>query len=496
MPNIARLSEKMPIFVPKLVLEKINVTRKKKELPLLEKVTISDVAAEGKALAKVNDLVVFVPYVVPGDVVDLQVKRKKNHYAEAVAVKFYEKSPLRVEPFCQHYGVCGGCKWQCLSYEEQIKYKQKQVFDNLTRIGKIELPEFMPILGSKKTVFYRNKLEFTFSNKRWLTEDEVKQDVKYEQMNAVGFHIPGAFDKVLAIDKCWLQDDISNRIRNAIRDYAYEHDYAFFNLRTQEGMLRNMMVRTSSTGELIVLLQCKITNEGELAKMKELLQYVADSFPEITSLLYVINNKCNDTIGDLDVEVFKGKDHIFEVMENLRFKIGPKSFYQTNSEQAYELYKVARTFAGLTGEELVYDLYTGTGTIANFVARQAKKVVGIEYVPEAIEDAKVNSEINGITNTLFYAGDMKDILTQDFINEHGRPDVIITDPPRAGMHNDVIDVILFAEPKRIVYVSCNPATQARDLQLLDVKYKVTAVQPVDMFPHTHHVENVVLLEKR
>ena len=496
MPNIARLSEKMPIFVPKLVLEKINVTRKKKELPLLEKVTISDVAAEGKALAKVNDLVVFVPYVVPGDVVDLQVKRKKDHYAEAVAVKFYEKSPLRVEPFCQHYGVCGGCKWQCLSYEEQIKYKQKQVFDNLTRIGKIELPEFMPILGSKKTVFYRNKLEFTFSNKRWLTEDEVKQDVKYEQMNAVGFHIPGAFDKVLAIDKCWLQDDISNRIRNAIRDYAYEHDYAFFNLRTQEGMLRNMMVRTSSTGELMVLLQCKITNEGELAKMKELLQYVADSFPEITSLLYVINNKCNDTIGDLDVDVFKGKDHIFEVMENLRFKIGPKSFYQTNSEQAYELYKVARTFAGLTGEELVYDLYTGTGTIANFVARQAKKVVGIEYVPEAIEDAKVNSEINGITNTLFYAGDMKDILTQDFINEHGRPDVIITDPPRAGMHNDVIDVILFAEPKRIVYVSCNPATQARDLQLLDVKYKVTAVQPVDMFPHTHHVENVVLLEKR
>ena len=496
MPNIARLSEKMPIFVPKLVLEKINVTRKKKELPLLEKVTISDVAAEGKALAKVNDLVVFVPYVVPGDVVDLQVKRKKNHYAEAVAVKFYEKSPLRVEPFCQHYGVCGGCKWQCLSYEEQIKYNKKQDFDNLTRIGKIELPEFMPILGSKKTVFYRNKLEFTFSNKRWLTEDEVKQDVKYEQMNAVGFHIPGAFDKVLAIDKCWLQDDISNRIRNAIRDYAYEHDYAFFNLRTQEGMLRNMMVRTSSTGELMVLLQCKITNEGELAKMKELLQYVADSFPEITSLLYVINNKCNDTIGDLDVEVFKGKDHIFEVMENLRFKIGPKSFYQTNSDQAYELYKVARTFAGLTGEELVYDLYTGTGTIANFVARQAKKVVGIEYVPEAIEDAKVNSEINGITNTLFYAGDMKDILTQDFINEHGRPDVIITDPPRAGMHNDVIDVILFAEPKRIVYVSCNPATQARDLQLLDVKYKVTAVQPVDMFPHTHHVENVVLLEKR
>lgn len=472
------------------------MARKKKELPLLEKVTITDVAAEGKALAKVNDLVIFVPYVVPGDVVDLQIKRKKNHYAEAVAVKFHEYSPERAEPFCQHYGVCGGCKWQCLSYENQIKYKQKQVFDNLTRIGKVELPEFMPILGSEKTRFYRNKLEFTFSNKRWLTEEEVKQDVKYDQMNAVGFHIPGAFDKVLAIEKCWLQDDISNQIRNAIRDYAYAHELEFFNLRTQEGMLRNMMVRTSSTGELMVLLQCKIVNDTQLAQMKDLLQYVGDTFPQITSLLYVINNKCNDTIGDLDVEVFKGNDHIYEEMEGLRFKVGPKSFYQTNSEQAYNLYKVARDFAGLTGSELVYDLYTGTGTIANFVARRARKVVGIEYVPEAIEDAKVNSQINGIENTLFYAGDMKDILTQDFINEHGRPDVIITDPPRAGMHNDVIDVLLFAEPRRIVYVSCNPATQARDLQLLDAKYKVTAVQPVDMFPHTHHVENVVLLEKR
>lgn len=472
------------------------MTRKKKELPLLEKVTITDVAAEGKAVAKVNDLVIFVPYVVPGDVVDLQVKRKKNHYAEAVAVKLHEKSPMRVEPFCEHYGVCGGCKWQCLAYADQIRYKQKQVYDNLTRIGKIELPEISPIIGSEKTMYYRNKLEFTFSNKRWLTEEEVKQDVKYEQMNAVGFHIPGAFDKVLAIEKCWLQDDISNQIRNAIRDYAYEHQYAFFNLRTQEGMLRNMMVRTSSTGELMVLLQCKIVNDEELEKMKELLQFVADKFPQITSLLYVVNNKCNDTIGDLDVCVFKGKDHIFEEMEELRFKVGPKSFYQTNSEQAYNLYKVARDFAGLTGNELVYDLYTGTGTIANFVSRQAKKVIGIEYVPEAIEDAKVNSELNGIKNTLFYAGDMKDILTEDFIRTHGRPDVIITDPPRAGMHGDVIQVILAAEPERIVYVSCNPATQARDLQLLDVKYKVKAVQPVDMFPHTHHVENVVLLEKK
>lgn len=472
------------------------MARKKKELPLLEKVTITDVAAEGKAVAKVNELVIFVPYVVPGDVVDLQVKRKKNHYAEAVAVKFHEKSPLRTEPFCSHFGVCGGCKWQCLSYEEQLKYKQKQVFDNLTRIGKVELPEFRPILGSEKTRFYRNKLEFTFSNKRWLTEEEVKQDVKYDQMNAVGFHIPGAFDKVLAIDKCWLQDDISNQIRNAVRDYAYAHNFPFFDLRTQEGLLRNIMIRTSSTGELMVVLQCKVTDDEGRRKMEEILQFMADSFPQITSLMYVINNKCNDTIGDLDVEVFKGNDHIFEEMEGLRFKVGPKSFYQTNSEQAYNLYKVAREFAGLTGNELVYDLYTGTGTIANFVARQARKVVGIEYVPEAIEDAKVNSALNGIDNTLFYAGDMKDILTNDFIAEHGRPDVIITDPPRAGMHNDVIDVILAAEPKRIVYVSCNPATQARDLQLLDGKYKMTAVQPVDMFPHTHHVENVVQLERR
>ena len=447
-------------------------------------------------MAKVNELVIFVPYVVPGDVVDLQVKRKKNHYAEAVAVKFHEKSPLRTEPFCSHFGVCGGCKWQCLSYEEQLKYKQKQVFDNLTRIGKVELPEFRPILGSEKTRFYRNKLEFTFSNKRWLTEEEVKQDVKYDQMNAVGFHIPGAFDKVLAIDKCWLQDDISNQIRNAVRDYAYAHNFPFFDLRTQEGLLRNIMIRTSSTGELMVVLQCKVTDDEGRRKMEEILQFMADSFPQITSLMYVINNKCNDTIGDLDVEVFKGNDHIFEEMDGLRFKVGPKSFYQTNSEQAYNLYKVAREFAGLTGNELVYDLYTGTGTIANFVARQARKVVGIEYVPEAIEDAKVNSALNGIDNTLFYAGDMKDILTNDFIAEHGRPDVIITDPPRAGMHNDVIDVILAAEPKRIVYVSCNPATQARDLQLLDGKYKVTAVQPVDMFPHTHHVENVVQLERR
>ena len=476
------------------------MARKKKELPLLEQVTITDVAAEGKALARVNDMVVFVPYVVPGDVVDLQVKRKKHSYAEAVAVKFHEYSPLRSEPFCKHFGVCGGCKWQCLKYEEQIRYKQKQVTDNLVRIGKIELPEISPILGSEQTERYRNKLEFTFSNKRWLTQEEVEKDFKYDQMNAVGFHIPGAFDKVLAIDECHLMDDICNRIRNGVRDYAYEHGYTFFDLRSQEGMLRNMMIRIAedendrSIKGLMVVMQFKIVAPEEEAQMKQLLQFMADTWPEITSLIYVINNKCNDTIGDLPIHVFKGDDHIIEEMEGLKFKVGPKSFYQTNSRQAYNLYKVTREFAGLTGDELVYDLYTGTGTIANFVSRKARQVIGIEYVPEAIEDAKVNSAINGIDNTLFFAGDMKDILNQEFINQYGRPDVIITDPPRAGMHNDVIDTILFAEPKRIVYVSCNPATQARDLSLLDVKYKVLRVQPVDMFPHTHHVENVVLLE--
>ena len=472
------------------------MARKRKELPLLEKVTITDVAAEGKAIAKVNDLVIFVPYVVPGDVVDLQIKRKKHHYAEAEAVKFHEYSAVRAVPFCQHYGVCGGCKWQVLPYSEQIKYKQKQVTDNLTRIGKIELPEISPILGSEKTQFYRNKLEYTFSNKRWLTTEEVQQNVVYEQMNAVGFHIPNAFDKVLAIEKCWLQDDISNRIRNAVRDYAYQHNYSFINLRTHEGMLRNMIVRTSTTGELMVILICKIEKEEEMALFKQMLQYIADTFPEITSLLYIINNKCNDTITDLEVHTFKGKDHIFEEMEGLRFKVGPKSFYQTNSEQAYNLYKVARNFAGLTGNELVYDLYTGTGTIANFVSKHARQVIGIEYVPEAIEDAKVNAEINGIKNTLFFAGDMKDMLTQDFINQYGRPDVIITDPPRAGMHQDVVDVILFAEPKRIVYVSCDSATLARDLKILcDGGYEIRKVRGVDQFGMTVHVETVVLLSK-
>ncbi|MBR2193097.1 MAG: 23S rRNA (uracil(1939)-C(5))-methyltransferase RlmD [Bacteroidaceae bacterium] len=470
--------------------------RKKKALPLLENVTISAVAAEGKALARVDDKVVFVPYVVPGDVVDLQVKKKKNSYMEAVAVKIHDESDLRAKPFCHHYGVCGGCKWQCLKYEEQLKAKQQQVVDNLTRIGKIELPEISPILGSEKTTAYRNKLEFGFSDKRWLTEEEVRENVKYEQMNAVGFHITGAFDKILDIERCWLMDDVNNRIRNDVRAYALEHGLTFYDLRNNKGLLRSLMIRNSNTGELMFLVQFRIENDEERAQAMGLMQHLADTFPEITSLLYVDNHKCNDTFGDQEVVVFKGEDHIFEEMEGLRFKVGPKSFYQTNTDQAYHLYQVARDFAQLTGNELVYDLYTGTGTIANFVSRQARKVIGIEYVPEAIEDARVNSDINGIDNTLFFAGDMKDILNREFIEEYGKPDVIITDPPRAGMHQDVIDTILFAAPQRIVYVSCNPATQARDLQLLDVDYQVVKVQPVDMFPHTQHVENVVLLERK
>lgn len=472
------------------------MARKKKPLPLLENITITDVAAEGKALAKVDGMAVFVPYAVPGDVVDLQVKRKKHNYAEAEVVRFLQYSEKRATPFCPHFGVCGGCKWQNLPYEEQLKYKQKQVYDHLTRIGKIEIPELLPILGSKHIKAYRNKLEFGFSNKRWLTYKEIESGVTFENMNAVGFHIPGAFDKILDIQVCHLMDDLNNRIRNRIRSFALENHIAFFDLREQHGVLRNLMIRNSATHELMVLIQFCVHSDDERKQMFAVLEMLKEEFPEITSLLYVNNTKCNDTIGDLEVMTYAGKDFIYETMEELRFKVGPKSFYQTNTEQAYELYKVVRQFAGLSGKELVYDLYTGTGTIANFVARGAKKVIGIEYVPEAIADAKVNSELNGLDNTLFYAGDMKDVMNRDFIEQHGRPDVIITDPPRAGMHNDVIETILFAEPKRIVYVSCNPATQARDLSLLDAKYGVVAVQPVDMFPHTHHVENVVLLERR
>ena len=472
------------------------MARKKKPLPLLENITITGVAAEGKAITKVDNLVVFVPYAVPGDVVDLQVRRKKHSYAEAEVVKFHRYSEQRATPFCQHFGVCGGCKWQCLPYEEQLRYKQQQVVDNLTRIGKIELPPVSPILSSRHTQCYRNKLEFGFSNKKWLTFEEVASGTKFEVMDAVGFHIPGAFDKILDIDTCFLMDDINNRLRNGIRSYALSHHLTFFDLRAQTGLLRNMMVRTSATGEVMLLLQFCIRSAEEEQQSRDLLAHIHETFPEVTSLLWVNNLKCNDTIGDLEVHTYAGTDFIYETMENLRFKVGPKSFYQTNTEQAYELYKVARQFAGLTGSELVYDLYTGTGTIANFVAHQARQVIGIEYVPEAIEDAKENARINGLNNTLFYAGDMKDILNRDFIDRHGRPDVIITDPPRAGMHTDVVNTILFASPRRIVYVSCNPATQARDLALLDAQYRVVAVQPVDMFPQTHHVENVVLLEKR
>lgn len=465
--------------------------RRKKDLPLLEKVEITDVANEGKAIAKVNEMVVFTQYVVPGDIVDIQVTRKKNSYMEGRVTQIHSYSSKRSNPFCSHYGVCGGCKWQILPYEEQIRHKQRQVFNNLTRIGKVELPEISPILGSEDTIFYRNKLEFTFSNKKWLTYEQVSSGATFENMNALGFHIPGMFDKVLDIEKCYLQNELCNEVRDAIKAYAYEKGLPFFDLRNHEGFLRTMVFRTSSIGEVMLILVFYHENR----EMREdLLNHLRNKFPQITSLLYVINGKCNDTITDQEVHLFWGKDHIFEEMEGLRFKIGPKSFYQTNSKQAYELYKIARDYAQLTGNELVYDLYTGTGTIACFVAGKAKKVIGIEYVPEAIEDAKINAKNNQIENTLFYAGDMKNILTQEFVQEHGRPDVIITDPPRDGMHPDVIETILSAEPKRIVYVSCNPATQARDLNLLDVKYKVTAVQPVDMFPHTHHVENVVALE--
>lgn len=474
-----------------------NMGRRNKNLPLLEHVPITAIAAEGKALARVDDRVVFVPYVVPGDVVDLQVQRKKHSFMEAVAVNFHERSANRVEPFCPHFGVCGGCKWQCLKYEEQLKWKQQQVVDALTRIGKVELPEVTPILGSAKTCEYRNKLEFGFSNRRWMTETEIS-DAEHIVSNrdALGFHITGAFDKILDIEQCRLMDDVNNRIRNSIRQYAKEHQLTFYDLRLNAGLLRSIMMRNSNTGELMVLIQFRIETPDEHHEAMDLMEHVSNEFPEVTSLLWVDNHKCNDTFADQEVHVYRGTDHIFEQMEELRFKVGPKSFYQTNTDQAYNLYCVARDFAQLSGNELVYDLYTGTGTIANFVSRKARQVVGIEYVPEAIEDARVNSEINNIDNTLFYAGDMKDILTTQFIDQHGRPDVIITDPPRAGMHQDVIDAILFADPKRIVYVSCNPATQARDLALLDCHYRVTRVQPVDMFPHTQHVENVVLLERR
>ena len=507
------------------------MARKKKPLPILEHITITDYAAEGKSLARVDDMVVFVPWAVPGDVCDLQVRRKKHSFMEAEVIRYHSMSPRRAQPFCQHFGTCGGCKWQQLPYEEQLKMKQQQVFDQLTRIGKVELPPFRPILGSVKTQEYRNKLDFGCANKRYLTSEEIAslphdETQSLKDQPAIGFHITGAFDKILPIEKCWLMDDLHNQIRNEVRDYATAHGLTFFDLRQQTGLLRDVIIRNSNTGEWMLIVQFHYDKEDDEQKAKGLLQHLADKFPQITSLMYLNNQKCNDTIGDQEILTFKGNDHIYETMEDLRFKVGPKSFYQTNTEQAYHLYSVARAFAfapiengELKSEKLdffmdtkpnhtselsplssqlplVYDLYTGTGTIANFIAKKARKVIGIEYVPEAIEDAKINSQENHIDNTLFFAGDMKDILTDDFIAEHGRPDVIITDPPRAGMHPDVVKTILRAAPQRIVYVSCNPATQARDLQDLDIAYRVTAVQPVDMFPHTPHVENVVLLTKR
>ena len=474
---------------------------------MLEGVTIQNIAAEGKALVRVDEMVVFVPFVIPGDVVDLQVTKKKHSYAEAEVVRMVKPSSDRIAPFCPHFGVCGGCKWQMLPYELQLQAKQQQVMDALTRIGKIDLPPCSPILGSKRTQEYRNKLEFGFCNKRWLTKEQIRSGEQFERQESVGYHANGTFDKILPIEECHLMDPVNDRLRLAIRDYAYEHGLSFFDAREHTGLLRGMMIRLSNTGGLMLLIQFCIFTPEEQQQAEALLAFIAERFPEVTSLLYVNNQKFNDTFGDLPVTVFKGEDHVFLQMEDLRFKVGPKSFYQTNTEQAYELYKVAREFAftdlpqsHCQGEAsdlpLVYDLYTGTGTIANFVARCAREVIGIEYVPEAIEDAKVNSQLNGISNTKFFAGDMKDLLTEEFIAEHGRPDIIITDPPRAGMHGDVVNVILKAAPRRIVYVSCNPATQARDLALLDTAYKVTRIQPVDMFPHTQHVENVVLLERR
>lgn len=467
--------------------------RKRKELPVVENVEITGVAAEGKSIARVDDMVVFIPYGAPGDVVNIKLDKKKRSYAEAHIVDMVKPSPDRVTPACEHFGVCGGCKWQHIPYESQLRYKRDQVVDALTRIAKVEIPEVNPTLGSKETFCYRNKLEYTFSCKCWITFEDLRSGREIADRNALGFHIPGAFDKVLDIKKCWLQDDLSNRIRLFVRQYALAKGYEFYDIKAQQGLMRTLMVRIASTGEVMLIV---VFARPEQEKIDDLMGAIAAEFPEITSLLYVVNQKVNDTIADQEVITYRGRDYINEEMEGLHFRIGPKSFYQTNSLQAYELYKVARRMACLKPDDLVYDLYTGTGTIANFVARQVKKVVGIEYVPEAIADAKLNSEVNGIDNTIFFAGDMKDVLTDGFIEEHGRPDVMIIDPPRAGMHEDVVNVILNARPERIVYVSCNPATQARDLALMDSLYRVEEVQPVDMFPHTHHVENVVRMTRR
>ncbi len=466
--------------------------RKKKNL-IFENIEVIDAGAKGKTVAKAPDgRVIFLTNTVPGDVVDIETGRKRKAYYEGKAIKFHQYSDKRAEPVCEHFEYCGGCKWQHMKYEEQLFYKEKEVTNNLQRIGHLELPKVTPILGCDKTYFYRNKMEFSFSSNRWLTYEEINSTSEIDNKNALGFHISGMWDKILDINKCHLQEDPSNEIRNSIKEFSIKNDIEFFNPREQDGLLRTMMLRIVSTGEIMLVIQFYKEHQE---KRELLLNYIAETFPKITSLQYVINGKANDTIYDQDVVLYKGRDHIFEEMEGLKFKINAKSFYQTNSEQAYELYKITRDLAGLTGDELVYDLYTGTGTIAQFVAKKAKRVVGVESVPEAIEDAKKNAELNKIENVEFYVGDMKDVFTQEFINEHGKPDVIITDPPRDGMHKKVVEQILNIAPKRVVYVSCNSATQARDLSLMKEAYKIVNTQAVDMFPQTHHVENVVLLEK-
>ncbi len=466
---------------------------RKKDLPLLEKIRITDIGAEGNAIARVDKLVIFVPMLIPGDIVDIQVIKKRKKYLEGRVVKFHVYSADRIKPKCAHFGICGGCKWQHLPYDLQLHYKEKQVIDNLTRIGKVELPSINPILGSSDQYLYRNKLEYTFSNKRWLTKEEISSGRKIEHENALGFHIPGLFDKVLNINECHLQPEPTNSIRNSVREYAIENGLSFFDLKEQSGFLRNIIIRNSLDGKVMVI----VVFSFEDAKMRKgLLDFLDKKFPHTDSLMYVVNPKRNDSLVDQDAILYKGKDHLTETMNGLKFRIGPKSFYQTNTRQALELYKVVKEFAGLTGSEVVYDLYTGTGTIANFVAGSAFKVIGIEYVEEAVNDAKVNSSINKIHNTMFFTGDIKNILSPQFLVDNGKPDVIITDPPRAGMHKDVVKAILASSPDRIIYVSCNPSTQARDIQLFSEKYCVISVQPVDMFPQTHHVENVVLLTRK
>ncbi|MCH5218997.1 MAG: 23S rRNA (uracil(1939)-C(5))-methyltransferase RlmD [Muribaculaceae bacterium] len=473
------------------------MARKKKQLPLLHNFEITGVAAEGNAIGKLETesgrLAVFIPYGAPGDIADVQLVRKKHSYAEGRIVDIVTPSPIRIAPRCDHYGVCGGCRWQHIPYPDQLRFKQQHVEDALQRIAKVELPETSPIIGSPDAWEYRNKMEYTFSNKKWLTFEELATGEEFSDRDCAGFHIPGAFDKVLDVERCYLQKDLGNQIRNFVKNYGKEHNLSFYDLKNNAGFLRTMMVRLSSAGESMLVM---VFGEDTPDMIKEVMDAIRQKYPEITSLLYVVNTKLNDTIADLPIHLHSGREFIYERMEGLTFRIGPKSFYQTNSAGAYQLYKVVRKLADIKGNELVYDLYTGTGTIANFVSKNARKVIGIEYVEDAIKDARINSADNNIDNTLFFAGDMKDVLTEEFISEHGRPDIIITDPPRAGMHENVIKVILEAAPEKIVYVSCNPATQARDIALLDSHYQVMAVQPVDMFPHTHHVENVALLTRR